>query len=266
MSILLDALKKSDEQRQRGSATARDSAATPPAAGNSSGRKWVLLALLAVSVVLAAWLGWQHYRQADSGPVSGSTAESQQTAAPGAGQVKVAADAEPEPPTRGGRQRTPVETFAAEDKSSTVDSAARAVESAPAALDKSEVNQSFTEFEAPPEPDSGSTQAPPVGAQPAISKTAAPKPVAKQGRPARPPATATEPITYWELPQGIRDGLPDLRITVLVFAERPEDRFVLIGGKRRVENDRLQEGLVLEEIRRDGVVFTYRNYRFLVKG
>jgi general secretion pathway protein B len=85
-------------------------------------------------------------------------------------------------------------------------------------------------------------------------------------RPARPPAAATEPITFWELPQGIRDSLPDLRITVLVFAERPEDRFVLIGGQRRVENDQIQDGLLLEEIRREGAVFTYRNYRFLVKG
>jgi hypothetical protein len=30
--------------------------------------------------------------------------------------------------------------------------------------------------------------------------------------------------------------------------------------------DELTDGVVLDEIRRDGAVFTYRKYRFLVKG
>ena len=75
-----------------------------------------------------------------------------------------------------------------------------------------------------------------------------------------------EPISYWELPQGVRDTLPEIKITVLVFAEEPENRFLLTNGQRLVEKDELDDGLVLDEIRRDGAIFMYRKYRFLVKG
>ena len=97
-----------------------------------------------------------------------------------------------------------------------------------------------------------------------------PEPAAEPRRAQAPagsaPASASEPISFWELPQNVRDSLPELRITVLVYAERPEDRFVLIAGQRIVEKDRLDDGVQLAEIRRDGAVFEYRNYRFLVEG
>jgi len=67
------------------------------------------------------------------------------------------------------------------------------------------------------------------------------------------------------LPQDVRDSLPDLHITVLVYAEEPTERFVLIGGKRLVEKEQVGQGVVLEEIRREGAVFRYRNYLFQVK-
>jgi hypothetical protein len=77
---------------------------------------------------------------------------------------------------------------------------------------------------------------------------------------------ASEPISFWQVPQALRDGLPEIRITVLVYAEAVEDRFVLINGQRLVEKEELAPGVVLDEIRRDGAVFSYRKYRFLVKG
>ena len=48
------------------------------------------------------------------------------------------------------------------------------------------------------------------------------------------------------------------------YDENPDGRFVLINGRRLGEGDELQAGLVVGEIRRDGVVFTYRLYRFFV--
>jgi general secretion pathway protein B len=68
------------------------------------------------------------------------------------------------------------------------------------------------------------------------------------------------------LPQNVRDDMPDLHISVLVYAERPEDRFVLINGQRVVEREVVDHGVVLEEIRRNGAVFQYRTYRFMVEG
>jgi hypothetical protein len=76
----------------------------------------------------------------------------------------------------------------------------------------------------------------------------------------------SEPISYWELPQAIREGMPEIKITVLVYSVNPGDRFLLANGQRVVEKEELDGGLVLDEIRKEGAVFLYRNYRFLLKG
>ena len=54
-----------------------------------------------------------------------------------------------------------------------------------------------------------------------------------------------------------------MKITVLVYAEQPEERFVLVNGQRLYEGEELQAGLVLSEVRREGVVFSFRRYRFI---
>jgi hypothetical protein len=81
------------------------------------------------------------------------------------------------------------------------------------------------------------------------------------------PETTYEPetISYWQMPESTREGLPELRISVLVYAERPENRFLLLNGERIREGDELPNGLRLEEIRRDRAIFNYRNYRFHLK-
>ncbi len=71
-------------------------------------------------------------------------------------------------------------------------------------------------------------------------------------------------ISYWQLPESLRQQLRTFRISVIVFANRPQDRFILLNGVRLIEGDEPQPGLVLEEIRREGAVFSYRLYQFLV--
>jgi general secretion pathway protein B len=115
--------------------------------------------------------------------------------------------------------------------------------------------------------DSGAVEKPlpkPVVAEtPTAAVSPPPEP---QPRPSRAEPRQPEPISYWELPQGVRDTFSEIRITVLVYSENASERFVLINGQRLVEKDELQGGIVLDEIRRGGAVFLYRKYRFLVKG
>jgi general secretion pathway protein B len=73
------------------------------------------------------------------------------------------------------------------------------------------------------------------------------------------------PISYWELPDAVRADVPEIKYSVLVYDTDPSQRFVLINGQRLAEGDSVQPGLVVREIRRDGVVFSYRLYRFLVE-
>jgi general secretion pathway protein B len=59
-------------------------------------------------------------------------------------------------------------------------------------------------------------------------------------------------------------ALPELHLDVHVYATKPADRFVYINMRKYHEGNTLQEGPVLERIRRDGVVLNYQGLRFLL--
>jgi general secretion pathway protein B len=264
MSILLDALKKSDQERQLGQTPTLHTRPDEPLNGSAALNPWILLAMAAVSVGVMAWFGWQQFREP-----AGAAVNSIAAAQTGQG---VAAAVEQAP-----RTRTMTETYQPEN-SETVpppenssgqmisepddrDRLSRSVsnytadnsESAPTAAPAEKV-ASIAESE--PEP--AATPLPEEGED----SQSAQKPDRRQGLEPH----VAEPISYWELPQGIRDDLPPIKITVLVYSEHPTDRFLLSNGQRLVEKEQLEGGLVLDEIRKDGAVFLYRNYRFLVKG
>ncbi len=59
-------------------------------------------------------------------------------------------------------------------------------------------------------------------------------------------------------------ALPDMHLDVHVYATRPADRFVYINMRKYREGSALQEGPILERIRRDGVVLNYQGLRFIL--
>jgi general secretion pathway protein B len=281
MSILLDALRKSEEQRRLGSAPSIHDGADSSDPGGDSAHQWIPLSLIVLSAIVMIWLGWRQYAP----PLAGTPAD----AVTGADQV-VAADAPQRPRAQG---RTPVESYAnevrapqahagpaqvrapADDVRAPQVHAGSARDRAVANAQKARVNESFRAYEGEGEPAGREAPerdaavamtAPDVVVEPPPARRPGGNPAPQQSRPSSPEKAASEPITFWELPQGVRDSMPELRISVLVFAKQPEDRFLLISGQRLVEKEELEGGVVLDEIRRDGAVFRYRNYRFLVKG
>jgi general secretion pathway protein B len=258
MSILLDALRKSEEQRQLGKTPAvHDRDDYRPEASRGSARAWIPLAMSAVAAVLIGFMVWQQFRE----PAMESVADEQ-----AAGQRRLpqigASAARPSSAeqTAAPESRTPVESFEQPDPGP-----------GPAVTEegqeREELARSFNEFQ---QTGSGQTGADepaaespdPQAPEPATPAASEPPPSQAASTPGR---QESAPVSYWELPQNVRDGMPELRVSVMVYAENPEDRFLLINGRRMVEKEALQ-GLVLEEIRRDGAVFRYRNYRFLLKG
>jgi general secretion pathway protein B len=262
MSILLEALKKSEQQRQLGQ--------TPTLQTGIEGlpsqvtlNHWIPLSLLALSACVMIWFGWLQFRQPEPGYVPEGEAAVVQT-------------------REETQARTPTEKFKADGKKeiALVAHARVAVEEDDS--EKARLNKSFNEFTAEiPAADTAVQAGDSAAAEELPSQAAAGPEVVKavSGRPGSEPGASmsepgesrlqphiSEPISYWELPQGVRDNLPEIKITVLVYAEEPDDRFVLTNGQRLAEKDELQSGLVLDEIRRDGAIFLYRKYRFLVKG
>jgi len=59
-------------------------------------------------------------------------------------------------------------------------------------------------------------------------------------------------------------ALPELHLDVHVFATRPAERFVYINMRKYHEGSTLQEGPTVERIRRDGVILNYQSLRFLL--
>jgi general secretion pathway protein B len=59
-------------------------------------------------------------------------------------------------------------------------------------------------------------------------------------------------------------ALPEMHLDVHVYATKPADRFVYVNMRKYHEGNTLQEGPVLEKIRRDGVVLNYQGLRFIL--
>jgi len=279
MSILLDALKKSESQRQLGKTPTIHSTVEASEADGGMDRQWIALSMLALSAVAIAWFGWQQYKKpvdtlADAGVDVVAAPQVAETQVPAA-EVEQTDQNRTRPASLWNMKN---DLTGKKDLSGLTILPANSPEEARQRREKT--NQSFKSYETEKDTSTdleaessaatvASTSADRATAQSATrqsrgtEKTTAATPTRRLSRPER---HEPEPISFWQIPQALRDGLPEFRINVLVYAENPEDRFLLINGLRLVERDELTDGVVLDEIRRDGAVFTYRKYRFLVKG
>ena len=100
----------------------------------------------------------------------------------------------------------------------------------------------------------------------AVERTAQTKRDAAATPPPPPPAAAdvvgAGPQLLWALPYAQRRGIPEIKLSMHVYAAEPAQRFVIINGNRQVEGDAF-EGLKLIEIRNDGVVLEREGLRFV---
>lgn len=266
MSILLDALKKSEQQRRQLAGTDALRAAERASPAPAQSRPWTLLALAVLAAAVLAALLWRYVGPPGALPDDGAGATAD---APTERAVPAPSTAESAIAPAASKPKTLVAELPA---GSNEDSGATGGKAS--AEDQAQLSRSFNEYraEAPEVRASQSgTQTAEVKTEP-LAAASQPQPVRSlESSPAPSPGASPEPrvsgpISYWELPQSVRDDLPKLHISVLVYAERPEDRFVLVDGQRMGERHEVGGGLVLEEIRRDGAVFSYRKYRFLIKG
>jgi hypothetical protein len=75
------------------------------------------------------------------------------------------------------------------------------------------------------------------------------------------PLRATPPAKNPPSPQ-LRSRLPEITINALAYSEQPERRFIRLNGDKRRQGERHDNGLLVEEIRPDGVLFRYQSERF----
>lgn len=108
--------------------------------------------------------------------------------------------------------------------------------------------------------------APPRTPRPAVVRAAEP-PVDAPARElprAAPPARTTGVPSIDDLAPQATAGLPQLSINLHVYSSEPAQRFVMLNGRRYVDGAQLQEGPTLERITPDGVILNHRGLRFLL--
>lgn len=290
MSLILEALKKSEQQRRLGEAPTLGSPAL------ASRRRRSVLPLLAALILIAGGVGWWLLRTpappSANAPMAQTSPAGKPVSAPVATQTPT--------PTAPEHRSVANENIARSAAPTPANQLPIAKPDVASASDRGSVTPkrmtlplgdrpgSVTQLPlAPPtpagprvaaEPSRKSVVAPVAPVAPVTSITPAAKPElpATSAAPAvaaAPPATAVaapkkeraEPAlpSVWELPYATRKDLPDLTLTMHVYSDDPQQRFVVIKGERHVEGDDVGGGLILREVRPDGIVLELKGQRFV---
>jgi general secretion pathway protein B len=92
-------------------------------------------------------------------------------------------------------------------------------------------------------------------------------PTASQAPAAAAPRTVTNSLALPTIHELLANGtisLPELHVDVHVYSEASDDRFVFINMNKHTEGSRLDEGPLVREITRDGVVLDQNGTLFLL--
>jgi general secretion pathway protein B len=236
MSFILDALKKSESDRQRQSGPALFEVKV--AAPRTRLPLWAIAiaGLLAVNLAIVMWMLWRHpaTRTADTGAGA--------VPVPGSGQPLLA------PAAAAGPQ--------AADATTPAPAPASVPLPAPAAQ--------------PPATAPSPVLVPNPGATSGGSDN--PDDYAPATEPAAPPllgsrvrrGTADGVPLYQDAAATPGTRIPQLRLDLHVFALRPQDRFVMINMHKLREGDSLPEGVRVDRITAEGAVLSYSGSQFLL--
>ena len=268
MSLILEALKKSEAERRLGRAPDLLAPAPPRRPPARGWRPGVVIALAAVAL-LAGLAGWWFAR-----PIAPNVPPEVQTSAPAHMPAAASAEATPrsEPAVSAARRTAPPSAseaaevianvpvpqdpdFAGTERESVAMPAAAIPLARPAP-------RPSTVAPALPHPPAATPPVPPQTASKAPRASGAAAPV-----PAAPAATAPalDPIpSLATLPASEREGWPPLRLSMHVYDPDPTARIALIDGKRYREGDAIAPDLVVDMIRPDGVALSYHGRRFLL--
>lgn len=239
MSFILDALRKSDQQRQR-SVTPTLMTAQAPVAESRQPALWWYGLLAVVLIGVGILIGWMHQWQSEP-------------AVP-------AIQSDPGRPLESSNNKftsAPLAVLPAPSKKP---------ENQQPSLGAMTVTQSIP-------PPSGADTLRDLSAKPVMIS---PQPAAVAASPSDAPAPVQEEhartgpgdvdlkmsMALTELPLSLQQEIPKLSVLVHSYSSKPKSSYVFINDRKWREEEYPVPGLKLEQITPDGMVFSYRGYRF----
>ena len=224
MSFILDALKKSESDRQRQSGPALYEVKVAPPRGGLPPWAIAVVILLAINLMIGLWMLLRH-------PLARPATESAAAAAPVAAPL-------PAPPAT-----SPITAPAVASAPPAPITAAQAapVGAGAADADGGHADSLTAEDFAP-------------ASEPASS--------ALGGHVRR--GTATGVPLYQDAASSPGTQIPQLRLDLHAYAARPQDRFVMINMHKVREGDTLPEGVRVDSITPEGAVLSYKGSSFLL--
>jgi len=256
MSFILDALKKSENERQRQTGPAF---AEVPMAQPRAGQPWWVIAIGALLLVNLIVLMYVLFLRESPAARPAQSSRPEPTTAPAASAVPDTPARAPAvapsvavtpPPTPVAPPQTPAQRTASPPATA---SGTRGPTLAEAAgvdnpYDTGDPTLDYQDI------DSVAAQVP---AGPPIVR-----PLNQRAEPRDAPAEALPTLN--DLMLSGSTPLPEMHLDIHVYGPVPAERFVFINMRKYVEGQKLQEGPVVERITRDGVVLNQQGLRFLL--
>lgn len=294
MSFLLDALRKSEQQRRLGETPKIQVPILGSAESKPRQSRKLLLALGLVIILMLSWLFFLQYSSKDDVAVLADAPANNATGSGSSPETVTSADS----PVTGNNQQaqnTPVQTAPAlatsDPNRSMVSDTSKPSGSdrLPTALSAQNQEQTVADFdELANQIAAREAQAREIrqkqAQQLAEQQAEAAKVAAQAGNsqvqgapetniePEQLPANTEEEweparptyISYFELPTNVRQSLPEFSISIRVFDELAENRFVIIDRERVFEGDEVPgaDGVELVEIKRQSLILEYQGYVF----
>lgn len=269
MSYILEALKKSSEERARLAGgeirQAQPATIASPERREASSSGWLIAGagLLVLAGVAAYFvLDGRGPQSAASSPLV-IAANPAPAAVPATPQPEPAMSSTPAPQTAPVMQPIPVPTVrtvqpevrAEMQPGNAVVARNATIQPPPAPPVSPRVQAYEAELKAAQKSSSVPAEKPPVSSVPVPAAPAQPSAVVPQPVPAQ----AVSPAT--EMPPELLRQVQAIPIAAHVYSSRPADRMVVIEGRAAREGDVTASGMAIEQITPTGIVVTYKGYR-----
>ena len=262
MSFILDALKKSESERQRQAGPALFEVKVTPPRHRVGPWAAALAALLAINLGV---VGWMLARDRSPHPGAGAQEQARMAATAAPAPASVSAEA-------ARRQAvTPVSSTAQDSASVTVAApgAPEGAQSAPATvvqsgppIEPSDATARTASSGSQANPSAlGSADSNPADFAPAVEPPRS-LPAASDG------GSVTEEAgslpTYQEAAAAPGADIPPLRLDLHVYSAQPDQRFVFLNMVKLHEGDSLPQGVRVDQITPDGVILSYQGQKFVL--